>query len=721
VANNQLLASDNFASGSLAAGWSAIHTMTECNVVANGSSPSGYVTEPTATSTSCGQTWTGSAWESDQISEITLGPNFTSESGSYAIPMVRVQSGAYSGYQLDISSGSVLIYKVVAGSQTQLASLGTSGATAGDVWSFVAAGSVLVVYQNGKFVGAACDTTYTSGSPGFFLYSTVNVAHPQVSSWRGYNIQQQDGIWTKQKIAIPVLSADTEQAGSNTCSVLYEGNAQILSGAVFKMWFGIGWQSTDAAIYYAESSDGLNWTISNSAIISDKLEPIVFKYNGTYYLYCQAYTAPLGTIFAYTSPDGINWTLQNSTALQEGSAGAWDSGGLYALTPIAVVGGVWYALYGGYDTNWATGLATSTDGINWTKSASNPVISAVSFAAGACAYVNGIAYIWIGTATQGTGASENTDPTESVRYQSTDFIHWVNPTHSVHHSEMFEAINATSGQGLAGSLITVGSKTYLYTQASSPFDKGPGSFYQILVATTPATLAQLVTNPEDATEEVASDAFTSGAGNLDGNWTTPTGGTALKIVSGPYVEPTVTNTICQAVYTGDSFSSNQYCDVVIEALTGTLAQSVIYPMVRASTTALTDYEGWIASPTATSDAAAKIYKRVAGTATQIGPTATVEPQVGDVWRLSVFTGSDGFPVLSLYQNGFLILQVQDQSATPITSGNPGIAAYSSLAIGDAQISMWDGGNANVIPTYPISNLQNWMPTYRDFVNKRGLR
>ena len=127
------------------------------------------------------------------------------------------------------------------------------------------------------------------------------------------------------------------------------------------------------------------------------------------------------------------------------------------------------------------------------------------------------------------------------------------------------------------------------------------------------------------------------------------------------------------------------------------------PMVLASTTALTDYEGWIASPTATRDAAAAIYKRVAGTATQIGPTASVTPAVGDVWRLSVFTGSDGFPVLSLFQNGYLVLQVQDSSSTPITSGNPGIAAYSSLAIGDAQISLWAGGNANVTPNYPPVN------------------
>ena len=224
------------------------------------------------------------------------------------------------------------------------------------------------------------------------------------------------------------------------------------------------------------------------------------------------------------------------------------------------------------------------------------------------------------------------------------------------------------------------------------------------MAIAPASIASIVTANEDGVQETAVDAFTSGAGSLDGNWTTPTGGTALKIVgtSPYYVEPTTTSTLCQAVYIGASYGQNQYSEVTLATLSGTLFQRYIAPMVLASTTALTDYEAEIGSPTATSDAAAKIYKRVAGTPTQIGPTAGCEPQVGDVWRLSVVFGSDGFPVLSLFQNGFLILQVQDQSATPITSGNPGMAAYSSVAIADAQISLFAAGNANVIPAYPSS-------------------
>lgn len=213
---------------------------------------------------------------------------------------------------------------------------------------------------------------------------------------------------------------------------------------------------------------------------------------------------------------------------------------------------------------------------------------------------------------------------------------------------------------------------------------------------------------EDGVQQTQTDSFTSGVGNLDGNWTTPTGGTALKIVTGPYVEPTTTSTYCSAIFTGGSFNPSQYSEVTLETLTGTLNQSLIGPMVMASTTVMTAYEGHVGSPTATSDAAAAIYKRVAGMATQIGPTATVEPQVGDVWRLSVTIGNDGFPCLSLFQNGFLILQIQDQSVSPLTTGSPGMFAQSSVAIGDAQISLWAGGNANVIPPYGPVGI-GWSP------------
>jgi hypothetical protein len=75
-----------------------------------------------------------------------------------------------------------------------------------------------------------------------------------------------------------------------------------------------------------------------------------------------------------TSPDGITWTLDvaNNPVLTVGGAGAWDNTTVAVFNPWKE-GGTWYALYRGNGSK--TGLATSPDGLIWTKSASNPVIN----------------------------------------------------------------------------------------------------------------------------------------------------------------------------------------------------------------------------------------------------------------------------------------------------------------------------------------------------------
>jgi len=52
-------------------------------------------------------------------------------------------------------------------------------------------------------------------------------------------------------------------------------------------------------------------------------------------------------------------------------------------------------------------------------------------------------------------------------------------------------------------------------------------------------------------------------------------------------------------------------------------------------------------------------------------------------------------VLTLFQNGFQVLQVEDE-ANLLTSGSPGFAMYRGT-LANAQVSAWDGGNAGVIP------------------------
>lgn len=706
MANNTLLASDNFASGSLAAAWANIDSQSKWQVI----SGSPNVAETNTAGTTAGQYWTGTAFTNDQISEVVAtlaGGN----SGTFLQLVVRNQGASvFTEYVAKVTgNGAWSFISVVNGTGTTIAS--GSGITHGtqDVWTFIAAGSYLGLYQNYNRIGYFYDSGITGGAPGFGGAANSSITNLKVYSWRGYSSVQQDGIWTKQGIVLPAVLGDLDGTpagqGIQCSNVLYEGNAQLLSGTVFKAW---PWNPITGNTYYAESTDGYNWTRQVSAIVSSYVNFVVFKNGSTYYGYAQASgSSGTGNVAVFTSSDGVNWSQQSPSNVIGLGASGWDSASIYPQYPYANIGGTWYGLYvaqgSGDLEGFSTGLCTSTDLINWTKYASNPVTSNTLRTGGIYA-ASGKWFMWFTANQPGQGnISENLlDPEEVVRYQTTDFIHFTNPVHSFHHSQTFESLNTPTGFVYpAGAPIVVGGKTYQFLNSGSGDSTG-ADVSQIELATAPAPVSSIVQFNEDAVQQIATDPFTSGAGNLDGDWTTPTGGTALKIVAGPYVEPTTTSTVCQAVYTGAAFNQNQYSEITIEALTGTLFQSYVMPMVLASTTALTDYEAEIGSPTGTSDAAAKIFKRVAGTATQIGPTITCEPTVGDVFRLSVIFGSDGFPVLTLFQNGFQLLQIQDTSSTPITSGNPGMAAYSSVAIADAQISLFAAGNANVIPAYVIN-------------------
>lgn len=103
----------------------------------------------------------------------------------------------------------------------------------------------------------------------------------------------------------------------------------------------------------------------------------IFLVGSTYYGY---YSGEAGgatfQIGLATSADGINWTRHPSNpVLSPGAGGSWDDAAVMAAC-VWKEGDNWYMLYGGEQADGATdiGLATSSDGVNWTKSGSNPVM-----------------------------------------------------------------------------------------------------------------------------------------------------------------------------------------------------------------------------------------------------------------------------------------------------------------------------------------------------------
>jgi hypothetical protein len=284
------------------------------------------------------------------------------------------------------------------------------------------------------------------------------------------------------------------------------------------------------------------------------------------------------------------------------------------------------------------------------------------------------------------------DNTEVVRFKCSNpgtFTTWVAQTaHSLHVYQLNEGVNTAKGQIVSGGVFQVGSQTFMLA-THSPGDTTTPAIYQIGLNIASTTLTNLVSLAEDAMPVGATDAFTGGAGSLGANWTDGTA--ALKVIAGPFVEATATNTACWDIYTGASFTDSQWGEAVVHAM----ANSSILE-VTARATAFNWYAVRVTGNTG-STAVLQLLLRNNGSATLLGPSATVTLTAEDKIRIQVFNGSDGFPVLTAFQNGFSILQAQDYSSFILSGGHPGMYMDALSALTDVQVSSWSGGNAAAIP------------------------
>ncbi len=135
----------------------------------------------------------------------------------------------------------------------------------------------------------------------------------------------------------------------------------------------------------ATSTNGITWTlaITNPLFSLDPAHywesnwihgPSVLHTGSDYQMWYSGAVGGEGHTGYATSPDETTWTKYNggSDPVLSGTGGEWDEGS--AVDPYVLYEGGIYTMY--YDNNFTSiGVATSTNGINWTKSTSNPVLS----------------------------------------------------------------------------------------------------------------------------------------------------------------------------------------------------------------------------------------------------------------------------------------------------------------------------------------------------------
>lgn len=297
--------------------------------------------------------------------------------------------------------------------------------------------------------------------------------------------------WGRQGAVLTAGVGDNSNVLEAT--ILYEANAQILGGTVFKIWYTGGWGNLD--INYAESSDGITWTkYGSNPVLADHARSCILKDGSTYYLY--AAKEDDSQIDLYTSADGLSWSLDTAAVIAPGAGGAWDNYSIANCFVWKEGASDWRILYEARQNAGAfhIGYATSSNGKSWSKSGSNPVVNETGSTGGPFVHKadDGTYWLWVHHAPTGFL------PTDIERYKSTNLTSWTkNPAdrNTLIRLSADEGVNTTIGQVGDPMLIEVGNQVYLFYSASADGTQASGAF-RIKLAIAPMTFEKLVNTLE---------------------------------------------------------------------------------------------------------------------------------------------------------------------------------------------------------------------------------
>jgi hypothetical protein len=163
----------------------------------------------------------------------------------------------------------------------------------------------------------------------------------------------------------------------------------IYDGSIFRMWYCSFGSDLVLRIYSATSLNGIDWNPHGVALEPGALgswddrhvaSPTVV-FDGTeyrmWYTGIGHTTGVWGMVGYATSSNGIDWIKNESNpVLTPGGNGGWDDHNIAEIT--AFFNGshylMWYAGQAYENSQESMGIALSTDGIFWTKYAANPVM-----------------------------------------------------------------------------------------------------------------------------------------------------------------------------------------------------------------------------------------------------------------------------------------------------------------------------------------------------------
>lgn len=192
---------------------------------------------------------------------------------------------------------------------------------------------------------------------------------PEATSGAGLTSPYLDLAWTRVG-ASAVLSVGAPGAWDSNHVI---AGPVIRANAAYYMFYTGSSAPGTYQIGLATSTNGVNWTKAPAnPVIPDGRSAAALYENGRFELWYES--SNLTQIRYATSPDGGTWNQSVANPALVAGLG-WDSA---AISPGAVIhNGTGYYMYYSGTTDLVLaqgGLATSTDGLHWTKSALNPVL-----------------------------------------------------------------------------------------------------------------------------------------------------------------------------------------------------------------------------------------------------------------------------------------------------------------------------------------------------------
>jgi predicted GH43/DUF377 family glycosyl hydrolase len=263
--------------------------------------------------------------------------------------------------------------------RNEIGRIGYATSTDGLNWTKHPGNPVLDVGSGSAWDSQSLEATFVIKEDGIYKmwYSARGASDDY---WRtGYATSTNGITWTKYT-GNPVLDVGTQYWNNRMAyspSVLHEDN-------LYKMWLvaagddGSGWTPY---IAYATSSDGLDWTWDSANPLFSRnpahdwesnwiWNPSVLHVGSEYQMWYSAWGNDEGHTGYATATNETDWTKYDDPVLS-GTPEAWDEG--VAYDPSVLYANGVYTMW--YDEGASIGVATSTNGIDWTKHADNPILS----------------------------------------------------------------------------------------------------------------------------------------------------------------------------------------------------------------------------------------------------------------------------------------------------------------------------------------------------------